>query len=483
MVPGLYLFIRLSATPDFLSNADYLIYFVAIKYPGSFLISSLSMSDGMLKPEKDYSDVLAVELPKIDELLQTDIQAAVERLLALEKQTRQSSDLGSTEKLLVKIITIYKNAGDWKQMNEQVQLLSKKHGQLKQAITRMVQEVIKFLEEAPDMETKVETIENIRTVTEGKIFVEVERARVTRTLAKIHEDRGEIDTAADLMCDLQVETYGSMNNREKTEFILEQVQLCVARGDFSQATVLSRKISTKYFDNPDVQDLRLRFYELMIQISLHDDKYLDVCKHYRAVYDTPSVKDDEVKWKDVLRSIVYFVILAPFDNEQSDLIHRVESDTRLQLLPVESELIKCFTRDELMRWPRIDEIYGAQLRKVALFDVSNPKGEKRWDDLRKRVIEHNIRVVAKYYTRIHTWRLKTLLDLSDQETETYLSDLVTQGTIYARINRPERIVTFDKPKDANDVLNEWSSNISSLLGLMETVSHLISKEEMVTVKA
>jgi 26S proteasome regulatory subunit N5 len=90
-----------------------------------------------------------------------------------------------------------------------------------------------------------------------------------------------------------------MDNREKTEFILEQVQLCVARGDFSQATVLSRKISTKYFDNPEVHDLRLRFYELMIQISLHDDKYLDVCKHYRAVYDTPSVKDDEFKWKDV----------------------------------------------------------------------------------------------------------------------------------------------------------------------------------------
>jgi 26S proteasome regulatory subunit N5 len=54
-------------------------------------------------------------------------------------------------------------------MNEQVQLLSKKHGQLKQAITRMVQEVITFLDEAPNMETKVETIENIRIVTEGKV--------------------------------------------------------------------------------------------------------------------------------------------------------------------------------------------------------------------------------------------------------------------------------------------------------------------------
>lgn len=54
-------------------------------------------------------------------------------------------------------------------MNEQVQLLSKKHGQLKQAITTMIQEVIKGLDDSPDLETKIDTIENIRTVTEGKV--------------------------------------------------------------------------------------------------------------------------------------------------------------------------------------------------------------------------------------------------------------------------------------------------------------------------
>lgn len=62
-----------------------------------------------------------------------------------------------------------RKAGNWKLMNEQVQLLSKKHGQLKQAITTMIQEVIKGLDEAPDLDTKIETIENIRTVTEGKV--------------------------------------------------------------------------------------------------------------------------------------------------------------------------------------------------------------------------------------------------------------------------------------------------------------------------
>lgn len=54
-------------------------------------------------------------------------------------------------------------------MNEQVLLLSKKHGQLKQAITRMVQNVMTFLDDTPNLDTKLSVIETLRTVTEGKV--------------------------------------------------------------------------------------------------------------------------------------------------------------------------------------------------------------------------------------------------------------------------------------------------------------------------
>lgn len=54
-------------------------------------------------------------------------------------------------------------------MNEQVLLLSKKHGQLRQAITKMVQTVMTFLDETPNLETKLSVIETLRTVTEGKV--------------------------------------------------------------------------------------------------------------------------------------------------------------------------------------------------------------------------------------------------------------------------------------------------------------------------
>lgn len=83
----------------------------------------------------------------------------------------QASDLASTSRIIVAIVTICKNAGDWNLLNEEVLLLSKKHGQLKQATTKMVQVVMSFLDDAPSMDKKLQTIETLRTVTEGKVWM------------------------------------------------------------------------------------------------------------------------------------------------------------------------------------------------------------------------------------------------------------------------------------------------------------------------
>lgn len=87
----------------------------------------------------------------------------------------------------------------------------------------------------------------------------------------------------------------------------------------------------------------------------------------------------------------------------------------------------------------------------------------------------NIRVVAGYYTRITLSRLSTFLSLPTNETEQSLSRLVTSKTVYAKIDRPAGIVTFVKPKTGDEVLNEWSSDVGKLMGLVEKSCHLIAK--------
>jgi 26S proteasome regulatory subunit N5 len=53
-----------------------------------------------------------------------------------------------------------------------------------------------------------------------QIYVEVERARLTHKLAKMKEEEGNIIEAANIIQELQVETYGSMEKREKVKILI-----------------------------------------------------------------------------------------------------------------------------------------------------------------------------------------------------------------------------------------------------------------------
>lgn len=376
--------------------------------------------------------------------------------------------------MLAKIVDVLSANNDWKLLAEQLTLLFKKHGQLKLLVQYMVQKLLEALEKVTDTQTKVEVIESVRVVTENKIFVEVERARATRILAQIKLDQGDLDLATDLMCELQVETYGSMELKEKVEFILEQMELTIRKGDFEQAKILSRKILERTLAGDDLVALKERFHELKVEIALHLSDYLEVAQQYLKIYGIVQ----ESKKSSVLVNIVYFVILAPYDNLQHDLLQKVYADPALKSLDTHYELVKLFIRQELMRWPMVKQLFGAEFQKSTVFG-DHEKGAARLEDLRARVIEHNLRIVAKYYSSISLPRLNELLDLEETETEEFIGKLVVSGVIYAKINRPNKIVVFGEPKGENEVLNEWMRNVDELLGEIETIGHLITKEEIV----
>jgi 26S proteasome regulatory subunit N5 len=90
-----------------------------------------------------------------------------------------------------------------------------------------------------------------------------------------------------------------------------------------------------------------------------------------------------------------------------------------------------------------------------------------------------MRVMAKYYTRIYTKRMANLLDLSEDETEEFLSNLVVNKTIQGKIDRLSGIVTFEHQKEPNEILNDWSYNLGLLMNSINKTTHLINKEEMV----
>lgn len=211
-------------------------------------------SGRIVKMEVDYTSACDEKIPECKKLSASGkIHDALDCLLALEKQTRLGADMISTGRVLVAIVQVCREANNWAALNEHIMLLTKRRSQLKQAVAKMVQECCIYVEEAPDKETMVKLIDTLRQVTEGKIYVEVERARLTHKLAKLKEAEGNIDEAANIIQELQVETYGSMEKREKVELILEQMRLCLAKKDYIRTQIISKKINTKFFEDDSAQ--------------------------------------------------------------------------------------------------------------------------------------------------------------------------------------------------------------------------------------
>ncbi|CAM6090625.1 unnamed protein product [Calypogeia fissa] len=455
---------------------------------------------GSSAPRDDALDA-DIEEKRSWALKEGKLDAAIESLLEIEKQFRLSANVNGTRKVVVAIIQLCYDARAWKTLNEQIVLLSKRRAQLKQAVTAMVQHAMNYIDDAPDQDTRVELIKTLNAVTVGKIYVEIERARLIKKLAKIKEEQGLVAEAAELMQEVPVETFGAMSKTEKIAFILEQVRLCLDRKDYVRAQILSRKISTRAFvvetgkdkkkpkegdnvvvepppDVPSLLELKRIYYDLMIRYHLHNNDYLEICRSYQAIYDTPSVKEDPSNWTPVLRKICWYLVLAPYDSMQASLMHNTLEDKKLSELPKFRALLKAFVTMEVIRWQPFWEEYQSLFQEEAGLP-GGPLGDKAANDLRQRVIEHNILVVSKYYARITLQRLSELLSLSLTETEKHLSDMVVSKALIAKVDRPAGVVSFQSQKDSNEVLNAWAVSIEKLLELVEKSCHQIHKETMV----
>ncbi len=224
----------------------------------------------------------------------------------------------------------------------------------------------------------------------------------------------------------------------------------------------------------------------MIKLDQHEGSYLNICRHFRAIYDTPCVQEDRDKKLMTMKNVVVYIVLSPYDNEQSDLIYRILKEKVMEELPVYKRLLEQFTTMELIEQERLCQLYEKDLRQgtpdnpaTGAFDDAMADGQKRWKDLRNRVVEHNIRIMAKYYTRVTLTRMSELLSLSPDETEEFLSSMVVSKAVEAKTDRLQGVVHFNKNKRTNEVLNDWSNNISDLMSKVQEATHLINKEEMI----
>uniref|UniRef100_A0AAV1UVZ1 PCI domain-containing protein n=1 Tax=Peronospora matthiolae TaxID=2874970 RepID=A0AAV1UVZ1_9STRA len=403
------------------------------------------------------------------------VERACEMLLTLEKQARLANDVATLKEAVGAILTLCAQHKRWDLLWDHVTLLSKRRAQKSSAVTVMVQRTMSYLADAPSDAVKMELIHALRTVAEGKIFLEKERATLTQMLSKMKEAQGEIDQAATILQEVHVETYGAMTKLEKTEFILEQVRLTLAKKDFVRANILAKKILRRTLEEPGFEACKLKFYHLMIEYDTHENDTLELGRHWMAILNTETVKEKDDLWQQALEHATIFVVLSAYSNLQNDLLYKLASEKLTEKIPDFAAMLKKFTTKEIIGFPMEQD---QALKEHPVFKLSE-RGAEWWKTLHTRVVEHNIRVVAEHFDRIRLPHLANMIGLTEDLTESSISTLVSNGSVYAKIDRPAKLVSFHRPLSPEEQLSNWSADITQLLRLVETTCHLVNKENMI----
>ena len=292
----------------------------------------------------------------------------------------------------------------------------------------------------------------------------------------IQEQDGDITGAASVLQEVHVETYGSLSKREKVEFILEQMRLTLGIKDYIRAAIVGNKINRKALAEEGMEDHKISFFTLMAEFHRHDKDAFELAKDYHSIYHTSTVQKEEGQWKEALQSTILFLTLSPFSMEQQDMLHRINADPNLEKLEACQKTLQQLLKKEIIAYPLPHQ---EEMEGINAFALGGEDLALIWKEtFRTRIIQHNIRVASGYYQKIRGTRLAQLIGLDGKELEKEISNMVSNGEVYAKIDRPSDIVRFKQEKGAEAILSDWAADINTLLNLVDTTSHLISKEKM-----
>ena len=202
--------------------------------------------------------------------------------------------------------------------------LVKRRGQAKKPVVDMVAMCEGDLfEKMPTRSDKYKMLEALREACNGKMFLEREYANSTVKLCKFLEEDKKSDEATEIIQEIQIETYGSLEVKEKLEFILYQMKLTLARKDYVRMQILSRKISKRHMSAAGLEDLKIQFYKFMIFYFVHEKMNMLCAQAYQTIYDTiMAAKEGEERQKldpsgqfakDCFNNFLIFLIISPHE--------------------------------------------------------------------------------------------------------------------------------------------------------------------------
>ena len=432
-------------------------------------------------------------------LLTEEILKDVElkKLIDEEKATRLENEFEKNRTICKNILSIVHNRNDFPNFLRLFEYLTQRRNQSRESIISMVKnclnEVLPSLKNNKDCSDLLQTIIK---VTEGKIFVEYEYSQAIRKMAEIHLMNNEINEAAKLIQDVQIEAFGSLENKYKVDYILFQMQVLLEKKDYIRTLIVSNKIKRNHLDDEGFELLKIRFFQLMIEYYYCSKKYIEVSKCYKILYDfvkgindklvdieknskevKAEIMDNYIKVKNennlkkLFENYVLFLSICPPEMETKNMFNEllIKYKKELDLDGNILYIVEKRLSDDIIL---IDNVLFNKFKEYEIF--------KKNQDLialfKKYWIQHDLSLFEKFFGKIHIERISEMTLVSIEEIENELADMVVNNYIFAKINRIEKIVNFRKKTDYHDELDNYNYDMNNLLKKIEETCHLINKE-------
>lgn len=426
--------------------------------------------------------------------LSPENEANLEKLYESEREARQNNNLDLSLKTVTQIMQIALETNDPARIIHTAKNLTSKRGQMIKSTSLIVRNCMAFIDKISDLPSKISFLEAIKGICEKKIYLEVEYARCAMMLVKLTEgSENDLQAAAKIMENVQVETYGSMTKKEKMEFILYQMRIQFLLKDRTKLYIVAKKVNIKTLDEESFHLLKISYFLYFCHIHLKAGEF-DGCastleKVHEAlgkVQDVSELKTLDAVIRDnfaifldkktVAESILLFKCLQEHSETKVDELSALRAKFEVYLLASKKilELVDSFLSKEITTC----DVDYYEVKKQVIFSEKFPNSAELLQIMHKQLVKKNLVIVSRHFRKAKMQRIAELFDTLYETVEENLCELVLAKIVRGKIDRPGKVIEFLAEATETEIIDNWVRNINEIVDIIDFACERIEREEI-----
>ncbi|KAL6121085.1 hypothetical protein NUSPORA_02053 [Nucleospora cyclopteri] len=332
---------------------------------------------------------------------------------------------------------------------QNLKLLQNKRKQNYKCFKALINYVVKKMAD-PELLEKL-----LNEVVAGKMYLETERMEISQMLKDHYKEDPE--KAYKIVSNVPVETFTSVDELKKNEFLFEIFRLGFLLKKFVDCELILRKVRKIDLTKEE----KIIFYNFSILLRIGRKNYLEASNFYNELIELdPSRKN--------VTFGAFFSILSNSILEKREISseRRKKLDFYVGHKETDQEM-----RDILIKFISASVIEFQIVNKITEIMQSYEEGFLvDTESLKLAILEHNFRLITKFFSKATINQISSIMQISENESIEFVSLMVNEKFYKAKINQQTGIVDFGEKK--------WNDKVDSVLDKIISVNHLIDMESL-----